>query len=394
MRSGRRLRAIVGLALALGACRVGDLLTTPQSPPDAPSGLTQRASNDTSAVAPGAPVHDSVVTLSALVADPDAADSLRLEVEVEPLGTAFGNSATHTSTVVGNGTVASVIVTGLVESGAYRWQARSLDPTGRTSAWTPFGGSATQPDFLVDAVPDPPDTVTGLAQLASDGVTPIPVGGSTVDTVIFRGVLSDPDPGDSLRLQVERQPVGTAFTGVPTATSTGVLSGQAASLKLTGDSVNVGYHWQARAIDATDSLSAWVKFGNNPEQQADYTIKQATPPDAPTSLGQYEHNNQAIAPGGTTTQFTVTFKATVSDPDGDQVLLQVEVQPLGTAFTGTATASSSLGTGGGQQQASVSVSSLVSGTDYHWQVRAVDQAGQNSAWVPFSTTGTPDFHVQ
>lgn len=394
MSAGRALRAIAGLALALGACRVGDLLTTPQSAPSAPSDLTQRAGDDTTTLAPGAPVHDSVVTLSALVADPDAADSLRLQIEVEPLGTAFGDSATLTSAVAGNGTVASVTMMGLAESGAYRWQARTLDRTGRTSAWTPFGGGAGQADFVVDAVPDPPAEPDSLVQLRRDGVTVIPVGGNTGDTiVVFRARLTDPDPGDSVRLLIERQPVGTAFSGVAGDTSAPVGGGGTASVTVHGGLNSTSYHWRALALDRTGLPSGWVAFGANPETQADYVITYATPPDDPTGLGQYEHNNQAIVPGGTTTQLTVTFKATISDPDGDQVKLEVEVRPFAIAFTGTPTDSSSLVTGGGQQQGQVSVS-VVSSTDYHWQARTADQGGKASGWVAFGTGTAPDFHVQ
>jgi Fibronectin type III domain len=393
--AGRTVRAIAGLTLALGACRLGDLVSTPQSAPSAPADLTQHAGNDASAIGPGSAVHDSIVILSGLVADPDAADSLRLQVEVEPLGTAFGDSATAASAVVGNETVASVAVTGLAENGAYRWQARTVDPTGRTSGWTPFGSAAGQADFLVDAVADPPAAPDSLAQLRADGVTVIPTGGNTGDTImVFQARLTDPDAGDSVRLLIEREPVDTAFTGVASDTSAPVAAGRTASVTVHGGLNSTSYHWRALALDRTGLASSWVSFGGNPESQADYVITYATPPHAPSGLGQYEHQNTAIAPGGTTTQTTVTFKATVDDPDGDLVRLEVEVQPLGTDFTGLATAASSLSAGGGQQQASVSVANLVSGKDYHWQVRAVDQAGQASSWVPFGDGITPDFHVQ
>ena len=390
---GRRWLA---LALALSGCRVGDLITTPESTPGAPSDLAQRSGDDTATLALGAVVHDSVVALSALVADPDARDSLRLEVEIEPLGTAFADSATGTSATVANGAVATVPLSGLRENAAYRWQARTLDPTGRASGWTAFGTQASQADFIIDAVAEPPVTPDSLGQFKSDGVTAIPEGDSTADTaVVFRGKLSAPDPGDSLRLQVESEPLGTAFTNIPTATSAAVTQGRNASVTLAGGQPNTSYHWQARTIDATGLTSAWVSFGANSENQADYRIIEATPPNDPTSLGQYLQNGQtAIAPAGTTTQTTVAFKATIADSDGDQVLLQVEVQPLGVAFTGTPTASSALGTSSGPQQARVDVTGLAHGTSYHWQVRAVDEAGSASAWVPFGTGAAPDFTVQ
>lgn len=394
-RTLRWTRSVAWLALALGACRVGDLVNTPESSPTAPSLLAQRLGGDTTTIAPGAVVHDTVVTFSAMVADPDARDSLRLEVEVEPLGTAFTDSATATSAPAANGSVASVSLSQLADS-SYRWQARTLDPAGRASAWVAFGTQASQPDFVMDAVPNPPAIPDSLAQFQSDGTTAIPVGGSTTETtVIFRGILTDPDVGDSLRLQIERQPLGTAFTNVPTATSTAVAQGGAGSVTVTGEVANVDYHWQARTIDRTGLTSAWVSFGGNSENQTDYRVVAPTPPDAPTNMGQYLQNGQvAIPQGGTTTQTTVVFKASLTDPDGDQIQLQVEVQPLGVAFTGTATGSSTFVASGGPKQARVDLSGLTPGTDYHWQARAVDQSGSVSSWVPFGAGATPDFHVQ
>src|SRR5712692_6994952 len=65
--------------------------------------------------------------------------------------------------------------------------------------------------------PHQPAAPTGLAQLHTDSTSAIPLGGSTEQaTVVLRGVLDDPDPGDSLRLEVEVRPMGTTFTGTPT----------------------------------------------------------------------------------------------------------------------------------------------------------------------------------
>src|SRR2546426_1939661 len=59
-----------------------------------------------------------------------------------------------------------------------------------------------------------PYTTLFRSQLRRDSTTAIPLGGSTdQSSVVLRGVLADPDPADSLRLEVEVQPVGTAFTG-------------------------------------------------------------------------------------------------------------------------------------------------------------------------------------
>src|SRR5205807_2514523 len=67
--------------------------------------------------------------------------------------------------------------------------------------------------------PRPPAAPDALAQLTSDGVTVMVGGNVDQPSVVLRGTVSDPDVGDTLRLQVEALPVSTAFTGTPTAVS-------------------------------------------------------------------------------------------------------------------------------------------------------------------------------
>jgi hypothetical protein len=222
------------------------------------------------------------------------------------------------------------------------------------------------------------------------------VGGATDETtVVFQATLADPDPGDSLRLQIERLPVGTQFTGTPSATSEAVTSGGTARVTLGGHLDNVSYYWQARAIDRTGLTSPWVSFGGNPGGEADYRSDLPEPPAAPTALDQFRQNGVTqIALGGTTNQTTVVFKATVSDPDPfDQVRLELELRPVGESFTDTPTAAGVLVASGAR--AEISVSPLPAG-NYHWQVRTVDQTGRASPWVPFGNNleSETDFGVQ
>src|SRR5262245_21350634 len=69
--------------------------------------------------------------------------------------------------------------------------------------------------------PAPPSQ---LDQLTTGGAS-IPVGGTTSESSVqFRGLLQDPG-GAVLRLDVELQPIGNAFTGIPTASGPFVPSG-------------------------------------------------------------------------------------------------------------------------------------------------------------------------
>jgi hypothetical protein len=63
----------------------------------------------------------------------------------------------------------------------------------------------------------------------------------------------------------------------------------------------------------------------------------------------------------------------------------VEVQPVGTAFTGTIHCESSLVVSG--TPTSCSVGSLTPVTGYHWRLRSKDNKGGVSAWASYATNG-------
>src|SRR5207302_559041 len=114
---------------------------------------------------------------------------------------------------------------------------------------------------------------TDTAQFQSDGVTAIPVGGTASGrSVIFKATVTDPNPGDQLRLEVEVKPVGTAFNGVVTGTGPTVANGTVATAAVAGLSDNTAYHWRSRAVDQTSRASAWAPFGNNAESATDFRV--------------------------------------------------------------------------------------------------------------------------
>src|SRR5437660_5647590 len=269
-------------------------------------------------------------------------------------------------------------------AGPYTIEATSRPP-GATGLFTL---SVTRP-----RLPNGPDA---LAQLASDGVTVIAVGGSVDQpSVVLRGTVSDPDVGDTLRLQVEALPIATAFTGTPTAVSDRTPNGQRASVTLTGLADNTAYHWRARTLDQTGRTGAWVSFGGNAETAADFSTAIPGPPLAPTALGQFQSDGvTAIPVGGTGRSRSAVFKGTVTDPNpGDVVRLEVEVEPLGTAFSGVPNGSGA-GVANGTT-ATATVAGLTDNVSYHWQARGVDQTGRARPRAPFGgNPGTAvDFKV-
>ncbi len=306
-------------------------------PPLLPDTLLQ-STNDVQnlGIAVGGAVADSSIVLRASLVDPDG-DSLRMEVEVRPVGTPFTDTPTGAGPLFPGGSGTQVVVTGLSDDVAYHWQVRARDRTGRASAWRPFGGNAeTAGDFRV-AIPQAPAAPGALAQLKTDGTTAITLGGLTDEaTALFRATLTDADPGDQIRLEVEVRPVGTAFSDAASGSSLPVATTGAATATITGLADNVTYHWQARAVDQTGRASPWGSFGGNLETAADFRV--AIAPARLTVLTQPGASTagQAIAPA---------VRVAAQDAQGNTLA----------SFTGAATAAIGTNPAGGTLSGTTSV---------------------------------------
>lgn len=245
--------------------------------PTAPQGLGQFRQNGATSIPVGGTTPEDAVIFKGRIADPNPQDSVRLEIELEPLGSPFTGTPTHTSDLVpmnGNGVSVSVPASGLQQTG-YHWQARTCDRTGRCSAWLSFGLNAeSEADFIVSVPPGPtaPD-LSNPNQFQSDGTTPIPTGGTAAGaTVVLTAAVSDLNAGDVLRLDLEVKEATAAFTGADLRTATGLASGSVGAVAF--DPLGgAGYHWRARVCDQTDRCSGWASFPQpspNPEDQPDF----------------------------------------------------------------------------------------------------------------------------
>ncbi|HSD31080.1 MAG TPA: Ig-like domain-containing protein [Gemmatimonadales bacterium] len=239
--------------------------------PSAPDSLSQRVPADsTTPVIPGGVISQQSIVLRAVVSDPDLGDTLQLQAEVQPVGTNFTNFANWFSAKVPNDSPAYVLVTGLNDNTSYHWRVRAADQTGRvTTSWSTFA----DPAFNVQAGHAP--TFQNQNQYQANGTTVIAVGAdATSQTVVFKAQLNDVDPGDQLVLQVEAEPVGTAFDNNPSGVSAAVPTGATATVTLSGLTIDTDYHWQLRAVDngGAGRSTAWTPFGNNPESAADFHI--------------------------------------------------------------------------------------------------------------------------
>lgn len=121
------------------------------------------------------------------------------------------------------------------------------------------------------------------------------------------------------------------------------------------------------------------------------------PPNLPANLAQVLPDGTALPVGGLTASSTVVFRATVSDPDGDQVKLQVELRRLDELGGGFDETRGGLKDGSFVSSGSQSVataSGLIDGA-YHWRARAVDGKGATSSWVEFggNPTSATDFQI-
>jgi HYDIN/CFA65/VesB family protein len=118
-----------------------------------------------------------------------------------------------------------------------------------------------------------PATPSDLGQFQSDATTAIGVGGSTSgSTVVLKGLVSDPDNGPTVKLQVEVRPLGTAFSNTMTHESALGPSGRRASVAAGNLAPDTRYHWQAQALDSLGGTSGWIPYGGNAESAADFRV--------------------------------------------------------------------------------------------------------------------------
>lgn len=180
---------------------------------------------------------------------------------------AAGNVLTQNDNCPGETGTACIMDFPITTSGRYFIEATSTNP------------GATGPLTISVVRERAPSAPQGLGQFRADGSSSISVGGTTTeDQLVFKGKVNDPNQGDA-RLEIELEPLGSPFTGAATHVGDFVAaggSGTQASVRATGLTNNMGYHWQVRTCDRTGRCSAWLQFGNNAESDADFNV--AVPP--------------------------------------------------------------------------------------------------------------------
>jgi len=118
----------------------------------------------------------------------------------------------------------------------------------------------------------------------------------------------------------------------------------------------------------------------------------ANNPPTITSIFQYQSDGTQIPEGGIIPEGTIVFKATVEDPDGDDVRLEIELREIDEPFTGEPTPETISDFVPSGSEVTITRSGLVDG-DYHWQYRVKDSKGAVSEWKEFGKAGNVDFKV-
>jgi hypothetical protein len=138
-------------------------------PPIEPTDLAQ--SDSEGPLAAGDLTNDTTIDFDGTLSDPDGVDQLRLEVELQPLGTGFGNEGS-TSDPVAEGGTATATLTDIAVDTSYHWQARTVDEHGATSDWLSFGDNVeTDADFRIPSADVSVDQTLPAEVFASSGAT-------------------------------------------------------------------------------------------------------------------------------------------------------------------------------------------------------------------------------
>jgi protocatechuate 3,4-dioxygenase beta subunit len=149
---------------------------------------------------------------------------------------------------------------------------------------------------------------------------------------------------------------------------------------------------QANSITYNVSVTGAVTdVAGNPLNAAPYNFSYTTiasgnaPPANPpqVSFNQFESDGiTGVNAGNFTADSTLVLKGTVTDPDGDTVQLQVEIQPIASPFSNSPNCTSAAAAASGST-CEATCGPLGDGL-YKWQARGRDTVnGTNSAWVQY-----------
>mgnify|MGYP001572447569 CR=1 FL=1 len=131
------------------------------------------------------------------------------------------------------------------------------------------------------------------------------------------------------------------------------------------------------------------------QEISNYYNQAVPPPNQPPTISnfnQFKSDSQtSINEISITTENTVVFKATLNDPDNDQVKFQIELKEYNQLFDGQNLLESNFVSS--TSEAIITRMGLVDG-QYKWRARAIDDKGNASQWQEFGVVGNMDFEVK
>lgn len=222
-------------------------------------------------------------------------------------------------------------------------------------------------------------------QYLLNSTTTLGEGSSTSLGGVTFGATLNSTASTTLQLQIEIEPTGFNFLNTPDVTSSAFVA-PGTNVTTTYIGPNGSYHWQARAVDASNNSSSWQIFGTS-ATSTDFVLSGgASGPKAPAIFSLTQSTASGAIPinkGSSTNQSTIILGATLNSFVSPRVQLQIEVEATGTAFTNIPNVTSSPWVLPGSV-ATTSYTGVNRG--YHWQARAIDNLNNTSTWQAFSTT--------
>ncbi len=120
--------------------------------PNDPTSLIQKRVTGGTTISTGGWTSETQVLFTASATDPNNPDTLKICVEMQPIGTGFTNTPTLCGSAVaysGTTVTPTVTITGITDQTKYHWQAEIEDTSGAFSNWVAYGSNPF--DFGVDA---------------------------------------------------------------------------------------------------------------------------------------------------------------------------------------------------------------------------------------------------
>lgn len=410
-------------------------LGSPHLPPNSPSSLGQSKIYADEGLPEGGDTTESAIRFKAFISDPNG-KPIKLQVELVPASEPFRGIPTIES---GLAATTNVTLTKLgIAFGDYKWACRAMNADGLASPWVEFG-AAGNTDFSRIRIPNDYFKVEQIQKREENGIPYIYVRWTLLrkwDEGAVAVYLSLNDNLPSMTRSSAFEPLlmgGHIISYFDTFRSLGMSLEQGHHMwKPVGSPCNnarhgspeytVGNQYTTRFPRVLDmSTFSWVDAANITStsnirftiydrthsdaspcnmdfkeafpDSTDYHVQQNAnlnhPANNPATVNQVKiFADESLPEGGNTTESAIRFRATVSDPDGDTVKLQIELRHVSDPFTGVPTIESGLVDSGAHV---IITQTGVAFGDYKWAYRAMDASGHASQWTEFVTGGNRDF---